>query len=359
MSRHQLELIKWETHTYPGIGTDAQAVINEQVADDYDIFIGIMWARFGMPTGRAGSGTAEEFYRAYRRYQEHANHIRIMFYFKDAPVAPSDLDPEHLALIRAFQKDLGEKGTYYWTYTGRDEFAQLVRMHLGLQVQEWGKSWGIEPAKTLKPTTGQEMAEEKVAADNEPTLEEEGYLDLILSGQENFESMNGAMARMTNALQDLGKRTNERTEELNQARTPTGEVDLKQAKRVSNRVAEEMNNFAALMEVEFPIFANTFSSAIDDYTRAFTITKDLGMEKKEDVETVKGILKQFRSTILSTQSQMWSFRDTIANLPRATTMLNRARRRTLSILDKLDSEFTTALNLTSEMEKVFDQFTNE
>src|SRR5687768_17874850 len=41
----RLELVSWETHTYPAFGDDAQAVINDQIADDYDISIGIMWTR--------------------------------------------------------------------------------------------------------------------------------------------------------------------------------------------------------------------------------------------------------------------------------------------------------------------------
>ena len=48
-----LELVKWETHTRPGFGDDAQDVINKQIADEYDIFLGIMWGRFGSPTNRA------------------------------------------------------------------------------------------------------------------------------------------------------------------------------------------------------------------------------------------------------------------------------------------------------------------
>ncbi|MBN2251236.1 MAG: DUF4062 domain-containing protein, partial [Candidatus Altiarchaeota archaeon] len=63
-----LDLIGWETHAYPGISTDPQAVINKQIDDDYDIFIGIMWKRLGTPTERGGSGTEEEFDRAYKRY---------------------------------------------------------------------------------------------------------------------------------------------------------------------------------------------------------------------------------------------------------------------------------------------------
>src|SRR5215204_7344364 len=63
-----LELIKWETHAIPGFGSDPQAVINEQIADKYDIFIGMLATKFGSPTPRAGSGTEEEFERAYERF---------------------------------------------------------------------------------------------------------------------------------------------------------------------------------------------------------------------------------------------------------------------------------------------------
>src|ERR1035437_7780621 len=55
-----IELVKWETHVTPGVGQDPQQVINSQIGDDYDIFIGIMWACFGTETGRFGSGTEEE-----------------------------------------------------------------------------------------------------------------------------------------------------------------------------------------------------------------------------------------------------------------------------------------------------------
>ena len=60
----RMDLIRWETHVRPSFGVDAQDVVNQQLRDDYDIFIGLMWHRFGTPTGRAESGTQEEFNRA-------------------------------------------------------------------------------------------------------------------------------------------------------------------------------------------------------------------------------------------------------------------------------------------------------
>jgi len=63
----RLDLVKWETHSRPGFGEDAQDVVNQQIGDEYDIFLGLMWGRYGSQTKRAESGTEEEFERAYRR----------------------------------------------------------------------------------------------------------------------------------------------------------------------------------------------------------------------------------------------------------------------------------------------------
>ncbi len=74
----RFDLVKFETHSWPGFGEDAQAVINEQIPNDYDIFIGIMWNRFGTPTNRAGSGTEEEFLRAKKRHDENPGSVQIL-----------------------------------------------------------------------------------------------------------------------------------------------------------------------------------------------------------------------------------------------------------------------------------------
>ena len=84
----RLELVRWETHGYPEVGQDPQDVLNRELPNDSDIFIGLMWSRYGTETGRAGSGTEEEFNRALERHRRDPESIRIMFYFKDAPLAP-------------------------------------------------------------------------------------------------------------------------------------------------------------------------------------------------------------------------------------------------------------------------------
>jgi hypothetical protein len=60
--------LRWETDVTPNIGTDPQNVINAAVGGNYDVFVGIMGARFGDPTPRFGSGTEEEFTQAYEKH---------------------------------------------------------------------------------------------------------------------------------------------------------------------------------------------------------------------------------------------------------------------------------------------------
>ena len=79
----RLETVRWEKDAHAAVGTDGQAVINEQLhPEDAAFFIGIFWTRFGAPTPRAESGTQEEFELAYKRWQETKNN-RIQFYFKE------------------------------------------------------------------------------------------------------------------------------------------------------------------------------------------------------------------------------------------------------------------------------------
>ena len=43
----ELELVRWETHTHPDLTGSPQAVVDQQIDHDYEIFLGIMWSRFG------------------------------------------------------------------------------------------------------------------------------------------------------------------------------------------------------------------------------------------------------------------------------------------------------------------------
>lgn len=128
-----LEDVRWETHAWPDVGSDAQDVINREIGE-YDVFCGMMWRRFGTPTRRSSSGTAEEFERAYAYFVAYRR-PKIMFYFKREPFYETSL--HQLAQFRkvlAFRQKLQKQGVLFWEYKSPIEFERRFREHLTNQL---------------------------------------------------------------------------------------------------------------------------------------------------------------------------------------------------------------------------------
>ncbi|MFH1245989.1 MAG: PTS sugar transporter subunit IIA [Candidatus Omnitrophota bacterium] len=122
-----LQLMRWETDVTPSMGRPQQVILDQ--IGQYDIFIGIMWKRFGTPTGKAASGTREEFDEAYKLWKGKGR-PKIMFYFSKMPyVMPSIQEVEQLKQVIEFRKELEQSGLI-WDFTGPEQFERYVRGHL-------------------------------------------------------------------------------------------------------------------------------------------------------------------------------------------------------------------------------------
>ena len=125
----RIESLRWENDVRPGFGIDGQDVINKQIGNDYELFVGIMYKKFGTPTSKAGSGTEEEFNNAYDRHIKNDG-IEIMFYFNEAPTNISDIDPFELEKVKLFQTKVSALGGLYCGYNGYDDFEKKLRQHI-------------------------------------------------------------------------------------------------------------------------------------------------------------------------------------------------------------------------------------
>ncbi len=126
-----VELLEWETKVVPGMGR-AQAVINRQIGD-YDFLVGIMWRRFGTPTGVAASGTEEEFRRAYKQWEAEGV-PEILFYFSQQEATPStSAESRQQTAVLEFREELEQVGLVK-LYANAQSFADVVRRDLLLAV---------------------------------------------------------------------------------------------------------------------------------------------------------------------------------------------------------------------------------
>jgi len=143
-----LEEVKWETHVAPDMGRPQQVILDQIQPED--IFVGIMWHRFGTPTGEAQSGTEEEFELAYKTWKKsggpQGGRPRIMFYFCNRGVSLAVIRPEkdQFKKVLAFQSRIYQLG-FASSYTEPEEFEAKLREHLTNVIRHW------RPPGTIKP----------------------------------------------------------------------------------------------------------------------------------------------------------------------------------------------------------------
>ena len=162
----RFRVLRWERDAYPGMGRP-QGVVNDRIGDDYDIFVGIMWKRFGTDTGVAGSGTVEEFDRAYARWKS-TGQPPILFYFCERPFFPGTLaEQKQLGKVTAFRERIQQDGI-----TGRfettEEFKDQVRRDLARTVRESG-THGTSTARDLPVRDEQPAASTSTSVPRQPS----------------------------------------------------------------------------------------------------------------------------------------------------------------------------------------------
>lgn len=144
---YRLELVRWQTHAAPAAGRPQQ-VINEMVGD-YDIFVGVMWRRFGTPSAGFGSGTEEEFRIAYGAWEQRQS-MPLMFYFCQQPFMPRETDElEQMRKVLLFRKELSGK-MLVWDYPSHAKFSDEIRKHLCLRINRLIEDEGA-PASRSRP----------------------------------------------------------------------------------------------------------------------------------------------------------------------------------------------------------------
>jgi hypothetical protein len=164
-----LELVRWETHVWPGFGEDAQDVINERIGA-YDVFIGVFWNRLGTPTGRSRAGTVEEIERAYGLWQRHRRPA-IMLYFRRSPADLSTIEElEQKRGVIEFRNSVQRLGALVREYSDLDEFGRLVSLHLIQELTNMEKSEQVAELGKRVDQQGRTLEEQA------RTLDEQQYV---------------------------------------------------------------------------------------------------------------------------------------------------------------------------------------
>jgi hypothetical protein len=133
----RLEVIRWETDTYPGFHPEGPQGLIDPILhiEECDVVIGIFWKRFGTATKEGTTGTGHEIRRAYEAWKKHEQ-PQLMVYFNQKPYAPqSPEEADQWSQVLKFHDEFPEEGLW-WPYNGKTQFEHLLRAHLANLVRD-------------------------------------------------------------------------------------------------------------------------------------------------------------------------------------------------------------------------------
>ena len=328
ISKHfVLRLIQWKTHSVPAIGTSPQEILNEELSpENADIYIGLMGARFGSATATAGSGTEEEFNRALERHKEKPSTNRIMFYFKTtSPSSLDDIDVCQLVKVRKFKSSLKSSGLIA-EFDTLSQFERDIRVHLSRQV-----SYFHNPTEVV--IAGGEIDSPATEPDDEP-----GYLDYLSMVGESSESLNEIVKVIVDETSAIGERLSQRTRDITAVnnRTAKGNNQMAHSKLLTlvNRAATDLTTYAASLRPKLPLFEEQLSSTTTAVSQAAMLSAIDLPDNSQNAETIR-VLSSLRSQIDGAIAGMSSFRSSVVGLPRMTSKLNKSKRETAAVLQRL------------------------
>lgn len=343
----RFDLKRWETSVHPAFGRDPQDVINKQVDNNYDIFIGVLWGRIGTPTPRAESGTLEEFERAYTKYLSDPSSVELMIYFKDAPISPSKMDPLQLTKVQEFQRKLGERGGLYRPFEGASDFESAVRAHLSAVAQKWAEKISrkndLEPVRSGMPKPEENNSAQFVEDD------ELGFLDYTERYEARMTEMSSALTSMGEATINIGVHINKRTEEINTFIATQKSGDTKGARKIIKLASEDLKRYANTLNQLLPIISSSRKEAFDALSKALVLYDDFRNKEKPELETLEKSLSEMQEAAGGSRAGLLGFRMATANLPRLSVELNQGKREVIRSLDRVLSEVDATIDTSSNI----------
>ncbi len=157
----QFVVVDWENYATTGIGRPQELITQqtlERFRDSLALVVGIMGQRFGSPSGKAESGTEEEFNWA---MDSHLNsgfpEIKWFFRKVDTLEMPADLDQldsavEQWKKVLDFRKRMRDMNNplFYKEYSNPAKFAELFDLDLSQWLADPLRPWAVPQSQSMQ-----------------------------------------------------------------------------------------------------------------------------------------------------------------------------------------------------------------
>ena len=350
----RFEFVNWERNAYPGIGDDAQDVINNNIKDEFDVFIGIFWQRFGTPTNRAESGTEEEFDRALEKYNQDPNSTHIMLYFKTAP--PNniyDLDYSQFEKVKQFKKEIQSLGVLYWEFNQSDDLKNQLLLHLASLVRD--KFSGQPKSENQNKSLIEPELDkyELLALEVEKESEEvsiEGILQLVESTSDSMNKLPPISENISSTITFIGSKFTEKTKQMNAIKNiRDNRLKLKKATQIANSLSVDLNKYSDDMNGLVPEFKSELNLMIESYTKLIMSASTNSLFAQEAESQLKDVIPNLYNTVDNVLVNIADFLSSFSTIPAITSKFGNSKRKAELATNELFKEFISAKKLMKQL----------
>ncbi|WP_291730763.1 DUF4062 domain-containing protein [Leisingera sp. F5] len=294
-----IEVLRWEKHTRPAAGLSAQDTINRQMGLDYEIYLGMLGARFGTATERWGSGTEEEFELAYESWNNHA-HPEIMFYFAESGPALSQIDPDDLKKRQIFKRKLEERGVLHHSFSARADFEHALRTHLTDAVYDILKDHGEAlPQQSKEEDSLNPLANWTRLLEEDPAVQVE---DLLLSGSKQILDSAKLLKTYSDRTERIARSLNKGSKNLN---ATTARVDKSKANKFLQDILSAISNYSRFLIGFITEFDETLSKGLSSFSRGFVVAR---AKIPDEVNTFSELAASIDNARLGTEASLGSIK---------------------------------------------------
>ncbi|CAN5283538.1 hypothetical protein BH10PSE1_BH10PSE1_35030 [soil metagenome] len=343
----QIRIRRWEKDVTPGVGIDAQSVVNEQIIDTADVGIVLLGDKLGHPTARAESGTAEEARRFLSRRSAGEN-VSLLVFFRKGEAELSEVYLDELKRVILFREELRAAGVFWGEYSSTEELAEIVKIHLPRSV------------RALHGNGDNNADQEKTIPQNAPSqilvpegaLEvETGIIDIEIDLAESMEDFTKALRKIGSGTDVLVEKFTPVTAELSQAKSAAVR-DPKRIKIAIRDASQILNDQSAVIEDELPRMTSSSRRFIDSSLAMIGLAGAEWSASTTELADLKTGIEALKGSALNALKMIIEQIDTVSGFPRLTRDMNIAKSRYVDCNEQL--RLITA-NFVTSLDRIIDE----
>jgi methyl-accepting chemotaxis protein len=233
--------------------------------------------------------------------------------------------------------------------TWRDQLLEGIG-NLGIAKMLWIADCYGFPAYEHPDQTTERLAQsnkgDTESTDPDNTGEDNELLILMEQFNDELTTVGEISERIGAAIEEIGERMGSRAEEIERL-TSSQSASRNAHKRVFARTAADMNKCAQRIGTELPLFAEHLNKGVCSVTQASEIASELDVVEDSLLE----VIREVKSTLSTVEGRIAGLMHKVSSIPRATTVLNRAKRSLTDVLHQLCNEINRGQMITQEADR--------